>query len=123
MKIKGIELSWITVSDIKKAIKFYTEVVGLKLCEFQEEFGWAELSGPEGARLGIAQASSHMDEKPGSNAVVTITVDNIDKTCHELKSKNVRLIGDILEVPGQVKMQTFRDADGNTFQMCEILDK
>ena len=41
MNLKSMDLAWIVVNDLQKAIKFYTETVGLKLVEFHEEFEWA----------------------------------------------------------------------------------
>ena len=123
MKPIGMQLSWITVADIKKAIKFYTEVMGFELHEFNEEFGWAELSGKEGARLGLAAECPEHGNKAGTNAVITVTVSDIAKAIEELKSNNVKLVGEVMEIPGQVKLQTFTDVDGNNFQLCEILHK
>jgi predicted enzyme related to lactoylglutathione lyase len=121
MKPKGIFLSWIVVKDIKSAIEFYTKTIGLELQEFHEEFGWAELSGPEGARLGIAcECPENGDVKAGDNAVVSICVDDIQVAKEELKKKGVKLIGDVLDVD-VVKLQTFCDIDGNTFQLAEIV--
>lgn len=121
MKVTGIQLAWIVVSDISTAIKFYTETVGLKLCEFNKEYGWAELSGPEGARLGLAQANAAYGAKAGTNAVPTITVEDIEITRQEFIKKKVQLIGEVLEIPGHVKLQTFTDSDGNSFQLCQLL--
>ena len=45
---KSIDLVWITVSDFSRAVKFYTEVVGLQLLEKNDEWGWAELRGENG---------------------------------------------------------------------------
>jgi len=123
MNPEGIHLIWITVSNINTAIKFYTEVIGFELREFNENFGWAELSGKNGARLGLAQYNPEFGYQVGTNAIPTITVDDIEKACQELKKKNITFIGDILEIPGEVKMQTFMDTDGNTFQVCQILSK
>lgn len=123
-KAKGIELSWIVVKDLKAAIKYYTEVVGLTLHTKAEEFGWAELSGESGAALGLAQAPSTegcCGVPIGGNAIITVAVDNIEKTCAEMKSQGARLIGEITEVPGHVKMQTVRDPDGNIFQVVQTL--
>ena len=123
MKPNKIELSWIVVSDLKKAKKFYTEVLGMKVHESCEEYGWLEVQGAKGgALLGIAQASEKEDVKAGSNAVVTITVDNLQSSIDELKKKKVHFIGDILEIPGMVKMITFADSDGNRFQLVENLE-
>jgi predicted enzyme related to lactoylglutathione lyase len=121
MTIKGIHLIWINVSDIKKAVEYYTKVIGLTLKEFNQEFGWAELQGQDGTRLGIAQANPKFGTKAGINAVATITVDNLEKYKVKYKKDGVNLVGDTLEVPNEVKMQTFQDADGNTFQLVELL--
>lgn len=121
MDIKGIHLAWVTVADIKSAVDFYTKTMGFTLCEFHEQFAWAELIGKDGARLGLAQFNPDHGYKSGTNAIVTITVENIEKACAELKQKNVLLIGEILEIAGEVKMQTFADPDGNHFQLCQLL--
>lgn len=120
-KTIGISLSWIVVKDIEAAIKFYTETVGLKLREFAPEYGWAELSGPEGSILGLARENMEQNAKAGTNAVITVTVDNIDKARDEFLKKGVSLLGEVIEVPGHVKMQTFQDKDGNTLQLVELI--
>jgi len=124
MHLKSMNLAWIVVNDLKKAIKFYTETVGLKLMEFNEQFGWAELEGSEGgARMGLAQAQfkSEEDVQPGQNAVLTFTVHNLEKAIDELIEKGAKLVGKVQEVPGHVKLQTVSDIDGNRFQLVEIL--
>lgn len=121
MKPQGIELSWIVVKDIKGAIKYYTHVIGLDLKEYNEEYGWAELSGPNGSLLGIAQECPENDTKAGTNAVLTITVQDINKTIERYRKEGVQLVGEVIEIPGHVKMQTFRDKDGNTLQIVQKL--
>lgn len=123
MKIKGSFLSWIVVKDLKKSKKFFEEI-GLKSGQCAEEFGWLEFSGHEGgASLGIAAESDKSEIPVGSNAVVTFTVENIEEAVKELKKKGVKLLGDIMEVPGHVKLQSFCDPDGNHFQLAELLDE
>lgn len=128
MNTKSIDLVWIVSNDVKAAIKFYTEIVGLKLKEFDEQFGWAELEGPAGGvRLGIAQkqqnseCESSYDHQPGQNAVMTFTVASIEKAISEMSAKGAKMVGDVLEVPGHVKLQTAIDTDGNHFQLVEVL--
>ncbi len=122
MPVKNIGLSWIVVKNMKRAVKYYTEIVGLKLMELNEEFGWAELQGYEGgSRLGIAQESPQEKVKAGQNAVVTFTVDDLEKVKGEMVKKGAKCEGDVFEVPGHVKMQTVIDSDGNRFQVCELL--
>jgi predicted enzyme related to lactoylglutathione lyase len=126
MNMKSIDLAWIVVKDLKKAIEFYTEIVGLKLMESNEQFGWAELEGPSGgARLGICAPNSNCPKespfKAGQNAVVTFTVKSLDKAIAECMEKGAKLLGTMEEVPGHVKMQTVVDTDGNAFQFVEVL--
>jgi len=121
-KVKAIQMSWIVVKDLKSAIKFYENVVGLKLTQYSEEYHWAEMSGMEGGSLlGIAQINDEEDVKPGQNAVVTFTVENLDAAKADMAKKGTSFIGDIIEVPGHVRMQTFKDKDGNRFQIVEML--
>lgn len=121
MKTEGFHLAWIVVKDLDKAIDFYTKTVGLQLKELHQEFRWAELGGPNGATLGIGEENSQSEIPAGGNAVVTITVENMDKSLDHFKSKGAKLVGDVLEIPGHVKMQTFTDRDGNTLQLVQKL--
>lgn len=121
MKAEGIYLTWIVVKDLEQAIKFYTDVVGLEVKEYHKEFRWAELSGPNGSILGIGEESVECPVKPGTNAVVTVSVADIEKANAHFMKKGATLVGDIIEIPGHVKMQTFVDADGNTMQLVQKL--
>ncbi len=122
MSAKSMNLAWIVVKDLKQAVKFYTEVVGLKLKDMHEQMGWAELEGVDGgARLGIAQAQQEPTVAAGSNAVVTFTVNDIEKVVETFLQKGAQCLGKIQEIPGHVKLQMVRDADGNCFQLAEML--
>lgn len=120
--IKQLGLAWIVVKDIKQAIKFYTETMGLKLESFDENFGWAELRGHEegGARLGIAQTSQHESIQPGQNAIITFTVENFDEARADLLKKGVTFQGEIMDIPGVVRLQMVVDKDNNHFQIVQV---
>lgn len=124
MAIQRMDLAWITTSDIKKAEKFFVETLGMKLSNKAEEWGWLEVTGQEGGfTLGIGQARDHSPsyEKPGNNSVVTLSVPDVVKSKADLEAKGVRFLGDIIEVPGHVKMVTFMDPDNNVFQLVQVL--
>ena len=124
MTAQTLGLVWIVVDDLKKAVQFYTEVIGMKLMEMHEEYSWAELEGQEGgARLGIAQKCPKDEEgnEPGQNGIITLTVKNLEATLKGLLEKGAQLIGSIQEVPGHVKMQTVKDLDNNRFQLFQVL--
>jgi len=121
MSIKSFDLAWITVDDLKAAVKFYTDVVGFQLKEMNEQWGWAELQGESGMRLGIGVCNDSSDVKPGQNAVPTFTVTDLDKSKADMIQKGAVCLGDVMEVPGHVRMQTVQDPNGNKFQIVQVL--
>lgn len=123
MVSKGSYLSWIVVSNIEEGRKFFSEVLGLKERAYDPQYKWAEFSGEGGTIVGICEYSEHSDIQAGSNAVMTFTVDDLTKAKKELIAKGAKMIGDVLEVPGHVKMQSFCDQDGNYFQIVEALEE
>ena len=124
MAIKRIDLSWIIASDLKKSKDFFTNTLGLKIHSSSDEYNWLEVGGKDGGcALGIGQQSDYQpDDKPGQNAVITFTVDDIVETKKELESKGVK-IDDIMVIEGHVKLASFTDFDGNKFQLAECLSK
>ncbi len=122
MKNHGIHLSWIVVNDFDAALSFYTEVIGLTVKNKSSEHKWAELAGPEGSMLGISGNDCSSEVKPGSNAIVTITVENIEEAVAFFRKKTVKLLGDVQEIPGHVKLQMFADSDGNLMQLVQLLN-
>lgn len=125
MKAKNFGLAWITVSDLEKSKKFFTETLGLVLKEYDENYGWMEFEAQEGgARVGVGKyIEEYAVTRPGQNAVMTFTVDNVRAATEDLKKKGVKLLGEAMEIPGEVIMQTFADNDGNIFQLVELLRK
>lgn len=119
MKNLGIQLSWLTIKDLSSAIQFYTEIAGFELLEHSPEYGWAELKGEGGSRLGLSTECEENPIKAGSNSITCITVDDITKACALFTQKGAKLIGEMMEVPGHVKIQSFLDKDGNTLQLVE----
>ena len=120
MHLKGIGPSLLVSKDIKKTIKFYTENLGFSVDDFNEQFGWAQLKAEDGTTIGVVQENPFIRVEGGGNAIVSLLTVDIEKTRDELVKKNVNLIGDILNIPGKVKLQFFKDDDGNTFQFTEL---
>ncbi len=125
MTTPSIDLIWISVADLQKAVKFYSEVVGLKVLEMHEDehMGWAELGNAKGggALLGIARHGHHSPVPAGGNAVITLTVPDLDLASSDMKKKGAKIVGEVQEVPGHVKMQLFIDQDGNHCQLVQNL--
>jgi predicted enzyme related to lactoylglutathione lyase len=112
-----VTVSWFSVKDFQQAKKFYGETVGLKKTFEMEQ--WAEFAGAEGeASIGLA-GNGHVTKEPG--ATVILQVEDIERERKRLESRGVSFEGKIEEIPGVVKLATFRDPSGNRLQLCQLL--
>ena len=112
-----VTLSWYQVSDIERAKKFYGDVLGLKKT-FEIE-GWCEFSHADGA---ASVALNQLREgDPERGATVVLRVDDIDRAQSDMKKKGAKFEGNVEEIPGVVRIATFRDPDGNRLQLCQVL--
>lgn len=121
----GMCLSSVTVSDLKKAKHLFVDLLGFEVKEYAEEYNWMELQGEEGSRLGIGQyapqSSPDKELKPGTNAIPSISVLNIEEAKKHLESNGVQFLGKIMEIPGEVKLALFKDFDGNKYFLAQCL--
>jgi predicted enzyme related to lactoylglutathione lyase len=112
-------VSWFGVDDFESAKRFYGQVLGLK--KTFEAQQWAEFAGAGGeASIGIA-ANPHAGKEPG--ATVVLDVSDIDGERRRLESAGVKFEGKIEEIPGIVRLATFRDPYGNRLQLAQALMK
>jgi predicted enzyme related to lactoylglutathione lyase len=110
-------VAWFSANDFEEAKKFYGQVLGLK--KTFELQGWAEFSNVEGeASIGVA-ANPHNGKEPG--ATVVLRVDDIERERKRLEAGGVKFEGQVEEIPGVVKLATFRDPSGNRLQLCQVL--
>lgn len=117
-------LAWYNVKDYEQAKKFYSGVLGLKPAF--EMPGWAEFgNGSEGAPT-IGLAAPRPDAPAGAHpagATVVLYVDDMDSTRKELSARGVKFEGPVEEIPGIVRLSTFRDPSGNLLQLAQPLVK
>jgi predicted enzyme related to lactoylglutathione lyase len=116
MKVK---VSWFGVGDFESAKKFYGQVLGLKKTFEAQE--WAEFAGAEGQEsIGIA-ANPRAGKEPG--ATVVLEVNDIERERKRLESAGVQFEGKTEEIPGIVRLATFREPYGNRLQLAQALMK
>ena len=116
MKVK---VSWFGVDDFESAKKFYGQVLGMKKTFEAQE--WAEFAGAEGEEsIGIA-ANPRAGKEPG--ATVVLDVHDIERERKRLESAGVKFEGKTEEIPGIVRLATFRDPYGNRLQLAQALMK
>jgi predicted enzyme related to lactoylglutathione lyase len=122
IKAKSFDLAWVSVTDMDKAKKFFVDTLGMKIVEDNAEYNWVELSGQNGGtRLGFGTCSPKEGGPllPGQNAVISLTIDDIQAAKKSLEAQGVTIVGDIMEVPGQVKLLLIKDQDGNLINLCQ----
>ena len=117
---KGISMSCVTVSSLKETKRIFVDLLGLEVKEHDERYNWMELEGEEGGRVGFGEPMGE-GMKAGTNAVVSISVDNIEEVKAFLESKDVQFFGDIVVIPDEVKLALFIDNDGNQYFLAQKL--
>ncbi|HSF23365.1 MAG TPA: VOC family protein [Blastocatellia bacterium] len=112
-----VTLSWYQVADLERAKKFYGESLGLK--KTIEISGWVEFSHAEGAAsIGLNQMRENDNER---GATVVLRVEDLARAQEDLMKKDVKFEGSVEEIPGVVRIATFRDPDGNRLQLVQVL--
>lgn len=109
--IIGIRDVYYSVTDMRKAVAFYRDVLGLSLIE--ESSGWSAFD-VNGVRLGLHERD------PGAplGAVVTFEVENLDKAIENLRHRGVRFRG-AAEHEEFGSLIEFEDAEGNVAKLLE----
>jgi catechol 2,3-dioxygenase-like lactoylglutathione lyase family enzyme len=106
----------VMVNDIEKAVRFYTDVLGLELkARYGEQFAQVECPGT----IIALHPNSSCGTKPAKSESMSIgfSVDNLDKAMDDLKSKGVsfsRVSDDV-----QVRLAFFTDPDGNPLYLSQ----
>lgn len=107
MKIKGSNVT-IMVTSMAKSIKFYTEVLGMKLI-VQHGSNWAEV-GKKGLTVGLHPIGKSTVTF-GDNAAIGLEVDNIENAVKELQERKIeaKVVKD-----SYVHLAHFKDPSGNS---------
>lgn len=108
------------VTDFDAARRWYTEKLGFEEMYAVEEVGWAEFQTPlGGATIGLNRLEG---THPGTDsATITFGVQDIDAARAELERRGVAFDGPTNEIPGMVKLASFRDPDGNSLMLAQTL--
>jgi catechol 2,3-dioxygenase-like lactoylglutathione lyase family enzyme len=105
------------VSDMKRAVKFYEETLGLeKKYEFPSYAGF-ECGGLE---IGLNPASGERQKTSLTAPSVEFLVDDVDKFCDRLNCAGARFIERLHDEPWGGRQATFADPDGNILEIVQI---
>lgn len=107
----------VMVSDFDRAVRFYTETLGLDL-RLRSGDHWAEVA-TGGLTIGLHEAGEH-GPAPGTKGALSVglQVADIHGSIDELKGKGIAF-GQVIE-DGPVKLAYFGDPDGNPLYLCQV---
>lgn len=115
--IKKLKFLGVSVSDQDRAVRFYTEKLGLRIRTdqpFNRKQRWIELEIP-GADTGIVLFTPEgQEDRIGTFVNTSIECDNLDKTYEDLKARGVEFVKPPQSQPWG-KFAIFKDPDGNSF--------
>ncbi len=109
----------IYVSNMDQAVRFYTEVVGLRLAY---RFGdhWASIELGRGLTIGLHPASAEMPAgRPGSMAIGLELNGDIHEAVRKLEAKGVTFHGEVSEAKAG-SFVSFSDPDGNLLYLAQL---
>ena len=103
MLIKKIQHLTFPVSDLKKAVNFYENILGLKKTD---EWGNYAIFDVGGVELAL---------EPKGRFLIFLLVDDVDKAYIELKEKGVKFLTEPKDQYWGGRTAEFSDPDGNKF--------
>lgn len=108
----------IYVANMDRAVRFYTEALGLKLAY---RFGdhWASVELGKGLTIGLHPASAESPRGRGGMAIGLELSGSIEEAVRRLEAKGVRFAGIVNEAKAG-KFAQFEDPDGNLLYLAEL---
>jgi catechol 2,3-dioxygenase-like lactoylglutathione lyase family enzyme len=114
----------IPVTDQDRALEFYVGKLGFEKrldAPFGEGRRWIEVAPPE-ASTTIALVPTHEGAPTGNDTGIRLTTEDADADHADLLKRGVDVDAEVLRWPGVPPMFAFRDEDGNTLEIVEIID-
>lgn len=116
--ITGIQDIYYSVTEPKRAIRFYTEALGMKLVE--ENPHWISLE-CDGVQIGLHPEENPIPSIPkdshGAHAGATLTLksDNVPEDRKRIEKFGAKILGEVDQPWGH--MLVFEDPDGNVLKL------
>jgi catechol 2,3-dioxygenase-like lactoylglutathione lyase family enzyme len=110
-------IATVFVTDLGRAVTFYTDVLGLRLRSRHGD-GWAEVEAP-GLVIGLHPAGhGPRPGTPGSISLGLAVAGRIEPAVEGLRARGVAFRGPVQDNPN-VKLAFFGDPDGNSLYLFE----
>ena len=110
----GVGYVNVFVSDYDRAVKFYTEALGLSLNSGDEAFGYASF---DAGAISFAIAKTDDTALVGRHTGVGFIVEDIDATYAEMLERGVEFEMPPTKQPWGGTLALFKDPDGNIYYL------
>ncbi len=108
------------VSNMDRAVRFYTEALGLALA-FRAGDDWAQIDAGDGFQIGLHPASPSAGQ-PGTVGATQVGLNvsrRLEDVVEALQSRGVPFDGPIVE-DEHVRLAFLKDPDGNVLYLCQM---
>jgi predicted enzyme related to lactoylglutathione lyase len=113
--IGPVDYVYFWTSDMDRAVRFYGQVLGLRLVH-QDQSKWAEFdAGP----LRLALHAAVEDRAPEPGGTVVFRVDDLDAARAEMEGRGAEFEEPAGEIEGYARFASLRDPDGNRVDLIE----
>ena len=109
------------VRDFERAVRFYSETLGMKLSHRSDEMGWAQLA-LAGADIGLERDRGERENGDDEDMVgrvvgVSLAVEDIQQTYEVLRARGVEFLRPPAKMPWGGVLAHFKDPDGNVLTL------
>jgi len=106
----------IGVSNLDRAIEFYTTMLGFEMTERRNDLKFAHVtSNVPGLEIGLNEVAV---PKGSGSIVLNIGVRNVVDTRRRLEARGLAFRGETVIIPGKVALAEFADPDGNVLRFA-----
>ena len=106
----------IGVSNLDRAIEFYTTMLGFEMTERRNDLKFAHVtSNLPGLEIGLNEVAV---PKGSGSIVLNIGVRNVVDTRRRLEARGLAFRGETVIIPGKVALAEFADPDGNVLRFA-----
>jgi catechol 2,3-dioxygenase-like lactoylglutathione lyase family enzyme len=113
--------STLYVSDLDDSIRFYVEVLGLRLIDRRADL-WATIDAGGGLHLGL-HAATPAAPRPGTSGAITVGLfvqEPLEQVMARLRERGVWFRSGIVDAPPS-RLAFFGDPDGNDLYLSETI--
>ena len=113
----------ITVNNLDESIKFYEDIIGLKLSSRRRSGGDKEIAFLEdGKSITLVELYCYDEGSPvlvGQDYSIGFETDSVEECIKLANEKNLKILSDILQPSPKVKFFFIADPDGRKVQLLE----